>query len=99
MRLTKPEIREQRAAMEAWQRPSEMLKQAQVLMRSMGDADLFIQAGVDFITEAWAAAKFAEARRALAVRLVDSRERFPDFELRTRGRGASHGNSPRLTLA
>ena len=63
-----------------------MLKRARALMRLMGDEDLFNQAGVDFILEAWAAARFARARGALAVRLVSTRDQFPDFQVQTRAR-------------
>lgn len=86
MRLSKPEIRRHRATLEAWQRPSQMLKRARALMDLIGDVDLFNQAGVDFLLEAWAAAKFARARGTLRVRLVSAREQFPDFEVRTRAR-------------
>ncbi len=86
MRLTKDQIWHHRAALEQWQRPSEMLKRVRALMDLMGDVDLFNQPGVDFITEAWAAAQFAKGRRALAVRLVGIRDQWPDFEIRTRRR-------------
>lgn len=59
-----------------------MLFRARALMRVMGDVDLFSQAGVGFVTEGWAAAKFAGLRGADAVRLVPKQERWPDFELR-----------------
>ncbi|MEK6209933.1 MAG: hypothetical protein AABM64_06080 [Pseudomonadota bacterium] len=52
MRLAKKDIRQQRAALEQWQKPSEMLRRARALMHLLGNADLFNQAGVDFITEA-----------------------------------------------
>src|SRR5438876_8062633 len=85
-RLTKAEMRLHRFTLEAWLRPSEMLKRARALMNIMGSEDLFNQAGVDFILEAWAAAQFAKARRALAVRLIATRDRWPDFEVQTRRR-------------
>lgn len=84
MRLTRDQIRQYRAELEQWQKPSDMLKRVRSLMARVGNADLFTQAGIDFITEAWAAAQFARARRVLAVRLVGAREQWPDFELRTR---------------
>jgi len=59
-----------------------MLERSRDLMDSMGSDDLFTQASADFITEAWAAAQFAEARKAEAVRLVSSREQWPDFAIR-----------------
>jgi len=86
VRLAKPEIDVARATLEVWQRPTDLLKKARTLMDTMGNDDLFNQAGVRFISEAWGAAQFARARRALAVRLVPERERFPDFEIRTRAR-------------
>lgn len=52
VRLAKKDIRQQRAALEQWQKPSEMLRRARALMHLLGNADLFNQAGVDFITEA-----------------------------------------------
>lgn len=51
-------------------------------MDCMGSEDLFRQSGVGFITEAWAAAKFAALRRAAHVRLIPQRDCWPDFELR-----------------
>ena len=85
MRLAKEKLRENRAALEQWQKPGKMLMRARALMDIMGNADLFNQPGVDFISEAWAAAQFAKGRRALAVRLVAASEQWPDFEIRTRG--------------
>lgn len=85
-RLTKEQIRQFRARLEAWQRPSKMLRLSRSLMDRMGSDDLFNQPGVDFITEAWAAAQFARARRALAVRLVSGHEQWPDLEMRLRSR-------------
>lgn len=84
MRLTRDQIRHYRTELEQWQKPSDMLKRVRSLMELVGSTDLFTQAGVDFITEAWAASQFAKARRVLAVRLVGARDQWPDFELRTR---------------
>jgi ribosomal protein L39E len=84
MRLTKADIAQHRAALQQWQRPSDMLRHVRALMHTMGNEDLFNQPGVDFITEALAAAQFAKGRRALAVRLVAVRDQWPDFEIRTR---------------
>jgi hypothetical protein len=86
VRLEKNQIKQHRAALELWQRPSEMLTVVRKLMNLMGNTDLFNQPGVDFITEAWAAAQFAKGRRALSVRLIDAHEQWPDFEVRTRTR-------------
>ena len=54
-------------------------------MEYMDSEDFFNQPGVEFIREAWAAAKFAAARNADAVRLVAAQERWPDFEIRLAG--------------
>src|SRR5688572_29566207 len=68
-RLSPAEIGEYRAKLEAWQTPKAMLRFYRSLMDRMGSDDLFNQPGVDFITEAWAAAQFAIGRRARRVRL------------------------------
>lgn len=86
MRLAKDQIRQHRAVLEQWQKPSAMLDRARRLMELVGDADLFNQPGIDFVTEAWAAAQFARGRHVLAVRLVSARDEWPDFEVRTRRR-------------
>lgn len=81
-KLTKDEILRHRAWFEEWREPAEMLGHSKALMNRMGNVDLFTQTGVKFITEAWAAAKFAALQGADHVRLVPERERWPDFELR-----------------
>lgn len=85
-RLTKSQIRDHRVRLEQWQAPAEMLRYCEELMHHMGSTDLFTQAGVDFITEGWAAAKFAQVRGAEGVRLVATRDQWPDFQLRSDGR-------------
>lgn len=62
-----------------------MLRRAERLMDQMGSVNLFTQSGVDFITEAWAAAKFDTLRSTQSVRLVAERERWPDFQLQAGG--------------
>lgn len=84
-RLTKEEIRHHRRWLGKWRKAPEMLGYANGLMNGMAnqhgiDVDLFTQAGVDFITEAGAAADFAEARGADGVRLI--LEDWPDLEFR-----------------
>lgn len=83
-RLNRGEIKQLRDELTHWRTPTELLTYTRTLMDMMGATDLFTQPGVDFITEAWAAAQFAKARRALRVRLVPERDQWPDFELRTR---------------
>ena len=84
-RLTEEEIRYHRRWLGQWRSPTDMLGYANGLMNGMAnqhgiDVDLFTQAGVDFITEAGAAADFAEARGADGVRLI--LEDWPDLEFR-----------------
>jgi hypothetical protein len=80
MRLTTKERRESKRLLGAWYPPSEMRAKVQCLMGRLGSTDLFTQAGVDFITEAWVAADFGERRGAAAVRLITEAKR-PDIAL------------------
>ena len=81
-KLTKAERRRLRQSLGDWQAPRELLRRADALMDQLGVVELFNQAGVDFITEAWAAATFAGYRQADAVRLVKEAAGWPDFEMR-----------------
>jgi hypothetical protein len=81
MRLTTKERRESRRLLGTWHSPSEMRGLVQSVMDKLGNVELFNQAGVDFITEAWVAADFGEKRSATAVRLIIEANR-PDIALR-----------------
>lgn len=50
------------------------------LMKRMGE-DFFIQPGIEYIREGWAAATFGIARNVRAVQLVTETERWPDFRI------------------
>jgi len=85
-RLSKREIEEHRAWMENWHNPDDMKAYCVNLMNEMAsdtygvDRDLFNQAGVDFITEAYLSAVFAQLYSAKQVRLVSGVR--PDFQLK-----------------
>jgi len=59
-----------------------MLRSAEELMDHMGSKDLFNQAGVGFLREAWVAGTFCNMRGLSACRLIDDHR--PDFELEFR---------------
>jgi hypothetical protein len=79
-RLDNKDLKEHRLALEAWQRPEELLARADAIMDQMGKADFFNQSGLAFVREAWAAGKFGIERGVDAARLAP--DAFPDFELR-----------------
>ena len=83
-RLTKEEIRHHKSWLTEWRTPEETLKYVSRLFSYLGSADLFNQAGIDFLTEAHAAATFGIARDAAEVRLI--RDSRPDFEMRVGNR-------------
>ena len=85
--LNEQKIKEELSWFEKWRKPDEMLEHSGQLMEHMASdtsdisTHLFNQPGVDFITEAYAAAQFAGIRDAESVRLVP--EHRPDFQVRT----------------
>lgn len=83
MRLTPDEIARHKAHLSKWQTPSDMEAYYDEVNAYIGSCDLFNQAGVDFLTEACAAARFARFCGAQAVRLVD--DVWPDFEIEIDG--------------
>ena len=88
--LNKQKIKEKLSWFEKWRKPDEMLEHSRQLMEHMASdtsdisTHLFNQPGVDFITEAYAAAQFAGIRDAESVRLAP--EHRPDFQVRTTAR-------------
>jgi hypothetical protein len=80
MRLTRDEIKANRALFSTWQAPANLRASADALMDKVGSKDLFNQAGLEFITDAWAGAVFGQQRGAVLVRLAPNDR--PDFELR-----------------
>lgn len=86
MKLTKHEKREHRLFFERWRTPDEVFDQYDRIVDHMGDADLFSQAGADFLFEAWAAATFVRLRGGELCRLVPAHEHWPDFQTRIAGR-------------
>jgi len=82
-RLTKIEIAAHKAWLARWREPTDTEQYVEDVNDYMGSKDFFNQAGVEFLRDAWAAAKFANKRRAKEVRLVA--EKWPDFELRLNG--------------
>src|SRR5260370_41946575 len=78
-RLGRDEIKQHRAWLNQWRCPADMGACVEKLMNHVGDDALFTQAGLDFIRNAWGAAKFGIAREVVKVRLVD--DNCPHFEL------------------
>ena len=78
-RLTKEEIARHKSWLTQWHEPSEVLQYLEAVNRAAGRY-LFIQAGLAFLRDAWAAATLANIQEASAVRLVA--DEWPDFELR-----------------
>ena len=78
-RLTSDEIKMYKTWLTTWRAPSEMSRYVEQINDQMGSKDFFKQAGVEFLRDAWAAAKFASKRKAELVRLVV--DQGPDFEL------------------
>ena len=69
MRMTADEIKESKKQLEMWLPFSEMRKHVDRLMEKLGDEDLFNQAGIGFIREAWVASVFGGKRYASMIRL------------------------------
>lgn len=86
MKLTKQEKRQHRSYLEQWRTPDEVFDHYDKLVAYMGDADLFSQGGVDFLMEAWGAAKFVSLQGGEMCRLIPAQERWPDFQTRIDGR-------------
>ena len=57
-----------------------MTSYVEKVMDNMGSTDLFNQAEIGFLRDAWAAGRFAELRNATAVQLV--RDEWSDFNVR-----------------
>ena len=85
--LTDQEKTKHRVWLETWRSPAAMKDHVEKVMDYMASDTygiskaLFNQAGVDFILEAFAAARFSAIRGAVAVRLIPDPR--PDFEVRT----------------
>jgi hypothetical protein len=79
MRITKQEICGYRSRWSRWRSPVELKAEVDQLRLQIGSEDFFNQAGLDFIRDAWAAAKFGCGRGASRVRLHDDER--PDFEI------------------
>lgn len=78
-RLTKQQIAQHQEWLCCWHAPDHMLKYVDKLIDTIGSVDFFTQAGLAFLRDAWAGAKFGVAREATAVRLVGGE--WPDFEI------------------
>lgn len=83
-RLSKREKRTLKTVFCEWQDPRTMAETVDQCMNGLGSVDLFTQAGLEFVREAWTAAKFAQLRGAAHVRLIA--DEWPDFELRYEGK-------------
>ena len=83
-RLTTDEIAVHKAWLANWRAPEEMTSYVEEVMDNMGSTDLFNQAGIGFLRDAWAAARFAELRNATALQLVS--DEWPDFNVRFNAR-------------
>lgn len=82
-RLTRSEIKKLKSHLCRWRTPQDMLDLTNDVMDRIGPRILFGQAGLEFLREAWIAAKFSIRKGADEVRLVS--EARPDFALRTGG--------------
>ena len=78
-RLTPTEIQKHRGWLSEWRRPARMSAYVDEVINALGSADLFTQGGLEFVRDAWNAAKFARGRQAEKVRLVA--DKWPDFEI------------------
>ncbi|MBM3568885.1 MAG: hypothetical protein FJX46_09035 [Alphaproteobacteria bacterium] len=78
-RFSKEEISQHRGWLQKWRAPGRMLEYVDNLMDRLGSENLFTQAGVGFVREAWIAGKFGAGRGVEAVRLVA--DQWPDFEI------------------
>ncbi len=78
-RLTKQQIAQHQDWVCSWRSPDHMLRYVDELTDAIGSVDFFTQAGLAFLREAWAAAKFSVACNATAVRLI--LDEWPDFEI------------------
>ena len=74
--------RTQKASFHMWREPDVMLDRVGQLMDEWGSVSLFGKPQLKFLTEAWAASKFAGLRGAERVRL---NEPWPDFEIGLNG--------------
>lgn len=79
MRISKQEIFEYRLRWSAWRPPVELAAEVDWLRREIGGEDFFTQPGLQFIRDAYGAAKFGCGRNARLVRLHN--EERPDFEI------------------
>ena len=70
-RLTKDEIVEHKKWLAASREPGPLADYVNHIMDYMGTEGLFNQAGIEFLRDAWVAARFAGLRGATTVRLVD----------------------------
>jgi hypothetical protein len=84
VRLTREETEIEAKWLSVWRAPGEMAERIESLMDCLGTADLFNQPGLEWVRDAWGAAKFGVLRNASSVRLVT--EAWPDFEVRVDGR-------------
>jgi hypothetical protein len=83
-RLSPGEIADLRRQLVLWQTPEAMLKLYDDTVERIGSENLFTQAGLVFLRDAWIAATFARARSVKHVRLVA--DIWPDFEMKKAGR-------------
>jgi len=79
MRISKQEIFEFRFRWSNWRPPGELMAEVDGLRRQIGGEDFFNQAGLNFIRDAYGAAKFGRSRNARLVRLHNDER--PDFEI------------------
>jgi hypothetical protein len=80
MRLSKSMVADARKWLRYFCTPAELGGRVDELRKTLGCEAFFNQAGLDFIRDAWAAAKFSMLRSATSTRLFpDTR---PDFELK-----------------
>ena len=77
-RLTNNEIKRHKEWLSEWRSPAEMLEYVREVNEHTGRYFL-IQAGLDFLRDAWSAATFGHLRTASKVRLIG--DEWPDFEL------------------
>lgn len=82
-RLTRNEITELKMRLAEWQAPAEMANVVKDATHRLGSINLFNQAGLAFLRDAWIAAEFGNIRQAEQGRLVA--DTWPDFELKKDG--------------
>jgi hypothetical protein len=82
-KLTAAEKEQHRNWLSEWRSPVDIAAYESAVNDSMGSADFFRQAGVEFLRDAWLAGEFGRHRKSTSVRLVPDREQWPDFEAMT----------------